>query len=65
VRTYERLGFSFVGSDWRVADSRFDQRVLGSPHYHSLQRYFRQGQYGTYVEFYEMQLAKNDWFRPR
>jgi len=39
--------------------------VLGSPHYHGLQRYFRQGQYGTYVEFYEMQLAKNDWFRPR
>ena len=65
VRTYERLGFSLVGSDWRVADSRFDQRVLGSPHYHGLQRYFRQGQYGTYVEFYEMQLAKNDWFRPR
>lgn len=63
VRSYERLGFSFVGGDWRIADSRFDRRVLESPHYAHLQRFFRQGQHGLYVEFYEMQLHKADWQR--
>ncbi|MFN8477068.1 MAG: GNAT family N-acetyltransferase [Kouleothrix sp.] len=61
VRSYERLGFSCVGGDWRIADSRFDQRVLEHPRYAHLQRFFRRGQKGVYVEFYEMQLHKNDW----
>ena len=65
VRSYERLGFSFVGGDWRVADSRFDRRVLESPRYAHLQRFFRQGQHGLYVEFYEMQLHKADWQRQK
>lgn len=66
VRSYERLGFSFVGGDWRIADSRFDRRVLDSPTYTHLARFFRRGQQGVYVEFYEMQLHKNDWMqRPR
>ncbi|HNP70002.1 MAG TPA: GNAT family N-acetyltransferase [Kouleothrix sp.] len=63
VRSYERLGFSFAGSDWRIADSRFDWRVLDSPHYAQLRPFFRNGQHGLYVEFYEMQLHKNDWLR--
>lgn len=63
VRTYERLGFSFVGSDWRIADSRFDRRILDSPHYAELKNFFRLGQHGVYVEFYEMHLPKNDWLR--
>jgi RimJ/RimL family protein N-acetyltransferase len=63
VRSYERLGFSFVGGDWRIADSRFNQRILDAPAYASLQRFFRRGQHGLYVEFYEMQLHKDDWLR--
>lgn len=61
VRSYEHLGFSCVGGDWRIADSRFDQRILERPHYAHLQRFFRRGQKDLYVEFYEMQLHKNDW----
>jgi RimJ/RimL family protein N-acetyltransferase len=65
VRSYERLGFSHVGSDWRIADSRFDRRVLDTPAYRHLQRFFRVRQYGLEVLFYEMQLHKNDWFARR
>ena len=63
VRSYERLGFRFLGSDWRMADHRFDRRMLDNPHYRHLQRFFRQGQQGLYVEFYEMELTKDEWFR--
>ena len=62
VRSYERLGFRHVGSDWRVADSRFDRRVLDRPEFRHLQRFFRTHQYGLEVEFYEMQLHKDEWF---
>jgi RimJ/RimL family protein N-acetyltransferase len=62
VRSYEHLGFSHVGSDWRVADSRFDRRVLDAPHYRHLQHLFRAGPHGLEVLFYEMQLHKADWF---
>lgn len=62
VRSYERLGFSHVGSDWRIADSRFDRRVLDSPHYSHLRQFFHQGPYNLEVKFFEMQLHKNDWF---
>ncbi|HEX9372404.1 MAG TPA: GNAT family N-acetyltransferase [Roseiflexaceae bacterium] len=65
VRSYERLNFSFVGGDWRVADSRFDRRVLDTPRYAHLRRFFRQGQNGLYVEFYEMRLDKQDWLGHR
>jgi RimJ/RimL family protein N-acetyltransferase len=62
VRSYERLGFSHVGSDWRVADSRFDRRILNDPRYAQIHRFFREGQRGFYVEFYEMRLLKEEWF---
>lgn len=62
VRSYDRLGFSLVGSDWRVADSRFDRRVLDTPQYAHLRRFFRNSERGIEVEFYEMRLQKQDWF---
>ena len=62
VRSYDRLGFSLVGSDWRVADSRFDRRVLDTPQYAHLRRFFRSSERGIEVEFYEMRLQKQDWF---
>ena len=62
VRSYERLGFSFVGSDWREADSRFDRRLLDNPRYADIHKFFRLGQQGLYVEFFEMRLLKEEWF---
>jgi RimJ/RimL family protein N-acetyltransferase len=62
VRSYERLGFSFVGSDWREADSRFDRRLLDNPRYAGIHKFFRWGQQGLYVEFFEMRLLKEEWF---
>jgi RimJ/RimL family protein N-acetyltransferase len=62
VRSYQRLSFQHIGSDWRVADSRFDRRVLDSPRYAHLRRFFRTSQRGLEVEFYEMELRKVDWF---
>jgi RimJ/RimL family protein N-acetyltransferase len=62
VRSYERLGFSHIGSDWRVADSRFDQSVLNGPYYAHLRRHFRAGLRGLEVEFFEMRLLKDEWF---
>ena len=62
VRAYERLGFSHVGGDWRQADSRFDRRILDDARYAQIHRFFRQGQRGLYVEFFEMRLLKEEWF---
>jgi RimJ/RimL family protein N-acetyltransferase len=62
VRSYERLGFSLVGSDWRAADSRFDRHLLDDPRYSHLRKFFRWGQHGLYVEFFEMRLLKEEWF---
>ncbi|HEU5099463.1 MAG TPA: GNAT family N-acetyltransferase, partial [Roseiflexaceae bacterium] len=61
VRSYEHLGFSHVGRDWRQADGRFDRRILEDPRYRHIHRFFRQGQRGLYVEFYEMRLLKEEW----
>jgi RimJ/RimL family protein N-acetyltransferase len=61
VRAYERLGFSHMGGDWRQADSRFDRRILDDPRYAQIHRFFRQGQRGLYVEFFEMRLLKEEW----
>ena len=61
VRAYERLGFSYIGGDWRQADSRFDGRILSDPHYAQIHRFFRQSQRGLEVEFFEMRLLKEEW----
>ena len=64
VRSYKRLGFALAGSDWRLADSRFDERVLSSPAYSHLRRFFRATARGIEVEFFEMQLRKSEWRAP-
>lgn len=65
VRSYQRLGFALVGSDWRLADSRFDQRVLDTPSYRHLRQFFRATARGLEVEFFEMQLRKSEWLGRR
>jgi RimJ/RimL family protein N-acetyltransferase len=62
VRSYRRLDFEHVSDDWRLADSRFDRRVLDSPRYSHLRRFFRPTPRGLEVAFHEMRLRKADWF---
>lgn len=61
VRCYERLGFGYVGSDWRQAGASFDRRVLDLPSYRGLQRFFDWRQRGLWVEFFEMRLDRAQW----
>lgn len=65
VRCYERLGFRYVGSDWRCSGRAFDRHLLDNRNYAHLRRYFRQGPRCLEVEFFEMELAKRDWLRLR
>lgn len=65
VRSYQRLGFHYVESDWREAGYSFDRRVLDMPRYQHLLRYFRRTPRGVAVEFYEMRLTREEWFQHR
>ncbi|NWG19274.1 MAG: GNAT family N-acetyltransferase [Chloroflexi bacterium] len=65
VRCYTRLGFRYVDSDWRDAGSLFDRHILELPKYAQLRRYFREDPRGLKVEFYEMQLGREEWARRR
>jgi RimJ/RimL family protein N-acetyltransferase len=62
VRCYRRLGFQVVGSDWRDAGLYFDQRVLERPRYVDIRQFFRPGQRGLCVQFFEMRLDREAWF---
>ncbi|EFO80444.1 GCN5-related N-acetyltransferase [Oscillochloris trichoides DG-6] len=61
VRCYERLGFSYVFSEWRSAGRDASLRLLDDPRYQGYQAYFRRGRYETTVEFYEMTLGRETW----
>jgi pentatricopeptide repeat protein len=61
VRCYERLGFSYVESEWRSAGRDPSLRLLDDPRYKNFQSYFRRGRYETMVEFYEMMLSREIW----
>lgn len=61
VRCYENLGFRHVGSDWRNAGRNIGLQRLNEPRYHDLQPFFRQGERGTLVQFFEMELHRDDW----
>jgi RimJ/RimL family protein N-acetyltransferase len=63
VRSYQRLGFGYVESDWRDVGYSFDRRVLDLPRYQHLRRFFRPMQRGISVEFYEMRLTREEWFQ--
>jgi len=65
VRCYRRLGFQALGSDWRDAGLYFDPRVLEHPRYVGLRQFFRPGQHGLYVQFFEMRLDRETWFARR
>jgi len=61
VRSYERLGFEHVGTDWRATTSAFDRRILREARYAALRRFFREENNRLWVLFYEMELAKQSW----
>jgi diamine N-acetyltransferase len=61
VRCYERLGFSYVESDWRSAGNDPALRLLSDPRYAHMAPYFRRGRFETHVEFYEMRLDRSSW----
>jgi RimJ/RimL family protein N-acetyltransferase len=66
VRSYERLGFSYVESEWRSAGSDPSLRLLDDPRYADLAVYFRRNRFEALVEFYEMVLTREEWTsRPR
>jgi RimJ/RimL family protein N-acetyltransferase len=65
VRCYRRLGFQAVGSDWRDAGFFFDRRVLDEPRYANVREFFRNGQHGLWVQFFEMRLEGNEWLALR
>jgi hypothetical protein len=65
VRCYLRLGFRSVDADWRDAGYYFDNRVLDDPHFEHVRQFFRNGQRGLWVQFFEMRLDREDWFALR
>lgn len=61
VRCYEKLGFRHIGSDWRNAGRDASLQQLNEPRYQDLMPFFRRGARGTQVQFYEMELHRDDW----
>ena len=65
VRCYQRLGFTYMSSDWRQAGSAFNHRILEQPDYMDLAPLFQIERQRVAVEFYEMQLERQRWFAQR
>jgi RimJ/RimL family protein N-acetyltransferase len=61
VHCYERLGFRHVGSDWRHVGRDPALRLLDNPAYRELQPFFRRERRGAWVQFFEMELRKEEW----
>lgn len=65
VRSYERLHFCMIGSEWRYAGrDPATVRLLAQPEYADLRCHFRpaaQVEDGLELEFYEMELTRADW----
>ncbi len=61
VRCYKRLGFNYVGYEWRSTRNHACLRLLEEPSYHELQPFFRLGRRETLVQFIEMELPKQRW----
>jgi diamine N-acetyltransferase len=61
VRCYERLGFEYIDSEWRSGGNDPSLRLLDDPRYSDLVSYFRKGRFETLVEFYEMELTREQW----
>lgn len=63
VRCYRRLGFRTIDDDWREVPLTVDLRFLDRPEYVQLQSFFRFGRRQVLVQFYEMELSKEEWLR--
>jgi RimJ/RimL family protein N-acetyltransferase len=61
VHCYERLGFRHVGSDWRHVGRDPALRLLDNPAYRELQPFFQRERRGAWVQFFEMELRKEEW----
>lgn len=61
VRSYEKLGFEYVESEWRSAGNDPSARLVDDPRYAGLAHHFRRGRFETLVEFYEMELTRERW----
>ncbi len=61
VRCYERLGFSYIGSDWREAGFTFDRAIIEWQCYRHLRQFFHPHSRGVSVEFFEMRLLREEW----
>ena len=65
VRCYERLGFSYVDSEWRSAGSDPALRLLDDPRFSDMLPFFRRNRHESLVEFYEMVLERATWLASR
>lgn len=61
IHCYERLGFSYAGSDWRAAHANDDLRFLDDPAYRDIMPYIRRDRHGTWVQFFDMELTNSAW----
>jgi len=61
VRCYRRLGFSFIGYEWRKAGNMPCLSLLEDPAYHDMLPFFRRERKCTWVQFMEMELPRTVW----
>jgi RimJ/RimL family protein N-acetyltransferase len=61
VRCYQRLGFHIVSDEWRKSSYDSALRTLDDAANAELRRHFRRERFGTWVQFYEMELTRQDW----
>ncbi len=63
VRSYRRLGFEYVESDWRNAYNSISMSLLDTPGYRHLKPHCREDQGCVWIEFFEMRLTYEMWHR--
>jgi RimJ/RimL family protein N-acetyltransferase len=61
VRCYERLGFRYVGQEWRRTSSDHCLRHLEDSEQSELLIYFRRDRAGLWVQFFDMELTRDEW----
>lgn len=64
VRSYLRLGFRTLGSHWRDAGESLARKIR--PHIPpEIERHFRHGRRGMWIEFFDMELTRAEWLSRR
>lgn len=61
VRCYERLGFHYMDSDWRYVGGDPSLHLLDDPIYSNLLTFFRRDRQGTWIQFFEMEIHRDQW----